>query len=91
MIAREFWGAGLTDFGLVPGRPADTIGAGLAWSWLNKAYGFRSEEAILAAYYQVKVVDGIFVEPVLTYVPNPGATPRHTPVTAVTVQTTILF
>jgi carbohydrate-selective porin OprB len=37
------------------------------------------------------VVDGIFVQPVLTYVPNPGATPRHTPVTAVTVQTTILF
>jgi porin len=91
LIAGRYFGIGATGFGLIPGRPADTIGAGLAWSWLNQAYGFRSEEAILAAYYQAKVVDGIFVQPVLTYVPNPGATPRHTPVTAVTVQTTILF
>ena len=27
--------AGLTGFGLVPGRPKDLMGCGLAWGWLN--------------------------------------------------------
>jgi porin len=91
LIASRYFGIGATGFGLIPGRPADTIGIGLAWSRLNRAYGFRDTEAILAVYYQAKLVDDIFAQPVLTYVPNPGATPRHKPVTAVTVQTTILF
>jgi porin len=91
LIARQYFGLGATGFGLIPGRPSDSIGAGLAWSWLNRDFGFRGSETLLAAYYQAKLVDGIFLQPVLTYVPNPGTSPARKPVTAVTVQTTILF
>ena len=91
LLAHRYFGLGLTGFGLIPGRPADTIGGGLAWSWLNRNFGFRSNETILAAYYQAKIVDGLFLQPVLSYIPNPGATPKHAPAVALTVQTTVLF
>jgi porin len=91
LVAHRYLGFGATGFGLIPGRPADTIGAGLAWSWLNQNLGFNNDETILAAYYQAKVIDNVFLQPVMTYVPNPGATPGHRPVVALTVQTTILF
>ncbi len=91
MVAHRYLGFGATGFGLISDRPADTIGAGLAWSWLNQNRGFNNDETILAAYYQAKVIDNVFLEPVMTYVPNPGATPGHRPVVALTVQTTILF
>jgi porin len=45
MIANRYAGLGFTGFGLVPKRPVDSIGTGLAWSWLNRIYGFRSNEA----------------------------------------------
>jgi porin len=34
-IATRYVGSGLTALGLVPGRPADSMGVGLAWSRLN--------------------------------------------------------
>jgi porin len=91
LVAHRYVGFGATGFGLIPGRPADTVGAGIAWSWLNQNLGFNNDETILAAYYQAKVLDSLFLQPVITYVPNPGATPGHAPVVAVTIQTTILF
>jgi porin len=91
LIAHRYFGLGLTGFGLIPGRPADTIGGGLAWSWLTRSFGFRSNETILAVYYQAKILDGLFLQPVLSYIPNPGATPKHDPAAALTVQTTVLF
>jgi porin len=91
LLAHRYFGLGLTGFGLIPGRPADTIGGGVAWSWLNRDFGFRSNETIFAAYYQAKVLDGLFLQPVLSYIPNPGATPKHEAAAALTVQTTVLF
>ncbi len=35
MKARQYFGMGLTGFGLVPGRPDDSMGFGLALTWLN--------------------------------------------------------
>jgi porin len=91
LIAHRYFGIGATAFGLIPGRPADTIGAGLAWSWLNRRFGFRDDEAILALYYQAELLDNLFLQPVVTHVPNPGASPARKPVTALTVQTVLLF
>ncbi|HEY2250968.1 MAG TPA: carbohydrate porin, partial [Planctomycetaceae bacterium] len=90
-LATRYVGGGLTGFGLIPGRTADTVGLGVAWSWLNQSFGFRSDETLLSVYYQAKVLDNVFVQPVLTYVPNPGATPSHKSVTAATVQAVVLF
>lgn len=93
MLASRYLGLGLTGFGLVPYRPSDSIGVGSAWSWLNRlpGSGFRSNELILAAYYQAHVVGGIFVQPTLSYIPNPGASTALHGATALTLQSTILF
>ncbi len=91
MIADKYVGAGLTVFGLVPGRPDDSMGGGIAASWLNQRLGFRGSEVILQSYYQAHVIGDVFVQGYLTHVPNPGASPRLTPATAITVQAVVLF
>jgi porin len=93
MLADKYFGIGLTGLGLVPDRPADSLGGGLAWSWLNRPPGSdrRSNEAMLALYYQLHVISGIFLQPTLTYIPNPGATNDVPGATALTLQTTVLF
>ena len=91
MLAQKYFGIGLTGFNLIPGRPADSIGGGLAWSWLNKNLGFRSNETLIQVYYQAQLVDNLYLQPVFTFVPNPGASPDLKPATVVTVQTTVLF
>ena len=84
-------GAGLTGFGLVPGRPKDSVGGGVAVSWLNRSLGFRSNEVMLAAYYQMHAVVEIYLQPTVTYIPNPGQSRSFSPATAITMHVTILF
>ena len=91
MPVNKYFGAGLTGFGLVPGRPKDSMGAGIAVSWLNENLGFRSSEVLLAAYYQAHVWGDIYVQPTLTHVPNPGQTRNLSPATAITLRATVLF
>lgn len=91
MIATEYVGLGVTAFGLIPGRPRDSVGAGVAWSWLNRNRGLRSDEALLQIYDQVHVIGDIYLEPALTVVPNPGEKTAGKPAVAFTVQSTILF
>lgn len=91
MIATRYVGLGVTGFGLIPGRPSDSVGAGLAWSWLNRNRGLRPYEALLQVYDQIHVIDAIYLEPVLTVAPNPGQKTASQPAVAFTVQSTVLF
>ena len=91
MISDRYVGAGLTAFGLVPGRPRDSMGAGVAASWLNQRLGFRSSEVILQSYYEAHVVGDVYLQGYLTHVPNPGVSPRLSPATAITMQVVVLF
>jgi porin len=93
MLASRYFGFGLTSFGLVPLRQSDSIGVGSAWSWLNRlpGSGFRSNELILQAYYQAHIVGGIFVQPTLSYIPNPGQSTALHGATALTLRSTVLF
>jgi len=63
----------------------------LAWSWLNKNLGFRSDETLIQFYYQAQIVGNLYLQPAFTYAPNPGASPDLRPAAVVTVQTTVLF
>ena len=91
--ARDYVGGGLTAFNMVPGRPDDSFGFGLAWTALttgefsvlplgtgtDKASPpLRSNQLMLQWYYQMKIVNGIFAQAVLTDIPTPGIarTPR---------------
>jgi porin len=91
MIFNQYFGMGFTGFGLIPHRPVDSIGTGLAWTWLNRRYGLRSNEAILQSYYQMHLVGTSFFEPVFSYIPNPGKSSRTQGAVAMTAQVTVLF
>ena len=82
---------GLTYFGLLPGRDDDSIGFGLAYGEMTgdaKAANFffggddlrielrlNPSETMLTWYYQMKIRDGIYAQPNLTYIPDPGQHP----------------
>ncbi len=91
MFATRYVGIGVTGFGLIPGRPQDSVGAGLAWSWLNRNRDLRPQEVMLQAYDQVHVIGAVYVQPVLTFSPKPGEKTARSPAVAFTVQSTVLF
>lgn len=71
--ATHYIGGGLTAFQLVPHRPLDSMGVGVAFSWLNDALLPRSNEFMFQAYYQAHIIYDLYLQPVITYIPNPGA------------------
>ena len=104
LAVRQYAGAGLTAFGLVPGRKDDSFGWGAAWSFMNTdpnagAAFFRSlpgtsfapSELILQWYYQMAVRPGAYFQPTVTYIPNPSARPGVPDVFAFTARLTLLF
>jgi hypothetical protein len=91
MFATRYVGLGLTAFGVIPSRPADSLGAGLAWSGLNRNRGFRPDEALIQVYDQIQVFGSFYLQPTLTFSPNPGETTAQAPAFAFTLQSTILF
>lgn len=86
-----FVGGGLTAFALVPKRPNDSFGIGVAWSRLNRHTFSRYSELMLQSYYQAQVYKSIYFQPVVSYIPNPGAHPNKSNVLAVTGRLTVLF
>ncbi len=71
----QYFGSGLTAFGLVPGRSQDSAGAGVAWSWLNGNIFHRSSELMFQVYYQAHLIAATYFEPAISYIPTPGASP----------------
>ncbi len=86
-----FAGGGLTFFALVPNRPNDSFGLGLAWSRLNPHLFSRFSELMLQGYYQLQILSSIYFESSLSYIPNPGAHPDRSNVAALTNRMTFLF
>lgn len=106
MLARQYVGGGLTAFGLVPGRPADSFGAGAAWTWLTRgdAAGrvfypdappgpmrLAPSQLMLQAYYQMMLADGCFFQTSLTDIPTPGQNAGIPNALAITFRLIVLF
>ncbi|HEX2583338.1 MAG TPA: carbohydrate porin [Chlamydiales bacterium] len=89
--ANLFFGGGLTAFAVIPNRPNDSLGIGLAWSRLNQYLFSRYSEFMLQTYYQAQVYGSIYFQPVFSYIPNPGAHPNRSNVTALTARIITLF
>jgi len=87
----QYFGTGLTEFGLVPNRPKDSGGIGLAWSSLNQKTFKRDSEFMFQAYYQAHVTHATFFEPAISYIPNPGADPSLDAALALTFRVISLF
>jgi porin len=87
----QYFGTGLTEFGLVPNRPKDSGGIGLAWSSLNQKIFKRDSEFMFQAYYQAHITHATFFEPAISYIPNPGADPSLDAALALTFRVISLF
>jgi porin len=88
---KEYFGLGFTGFGMVPHRPDDSLGVGMAWSWLNPSPSGRSNELMFQGYYQAHLYAGTFFQPAVSYIPNPGANPKLNGAWALTFRFTFLF
>lgn len=88
---KRYIGAGLTAFGLIPYRYDDSMGLGGALSWPNQKIFQRTTELILQAYYQAKILNGLYLEPVLSYIPTPGVDKNLRAAWAGSLRAIILF
>jgi len=86
-----YFGAGLTCFAIIQKRPNDSFGFGAAWSRLNPHIFSRYSELMFQGYYQAQVYKSIYFQPVLSYIPNPGAHPNKSNVCALTSRLIALF
>lgn len=73
MPCNKYIGAGLTCFGLIPGRLNDSFGFGAAIARLNSHLFSQRIEAIYQGYYQLYLIDGVYFESAVSYIPHPGA------------------
>jgi porin len=87
----EYFGFGLTEFGLVPDRPNDSGGIGVAWSSLNRNIFRRSSELMFQGYYQAHITHGAYFQPAISYIPTPGADPSLDAAWALTLRVICLF
>ena len=88
---KDYFGTGLSGFGLVPSRPDDSIGVGMAWSWLNPNLFNRPSELMFQGYYQAHLYGGVFFEPAISYIPTPGGNSSFGSAWALTFRFTFLF
>jgi porin len=105
LLARQYAGGGLTAFGLVPRRPDDSFGVGLAWTWLTRGdmagnlffpdapgpLQLSPSQLMIAGYYQMKLVDGVFFQTTLTDIPTPGQNAALHNALALTFRLVVLF
>lgn len=84
-------GAGLTAFGLVGQRAADSMGAGFSYAWLNQRATNRPTELMYQIYYQAKAMSILYLEPALSYIPTPGQNQGYPPVWAGTIRAIVLL
>ncbi len=91
----QFTGGGLSGFGLIPHRPRDSIGMGVAVSWLNDAMEPQDTEVITQVYYQAHLASEVYLQPTFSYVPHPGirspSNDAYRAATSIILQLTVLF
>jgi porin len=83
--------AGATVFGLISRSSSDSLGLGVASSWLNRLNGLGAHETLVQTYAQFHLIGSILAEPALTVSPSPAETAVHRPSVVLTLHSTSLF
>lgn len=106
VFTHRFFGCGLTYYGPLPNRDDDSAGFAMAVGHMtNDPNAGRvffsgyppgpaplgSDETILTWYYQFKVAPSAFLQPNLSYIPNPARVPGTPAAFPLTIQATVLF
>jgi porin len=87
----QYYGGGITGFGLIGSRAADSMGFGVGLSKMNPNLFTRDYELMFQAYYQANVWQSIFLQPTLSYIPTPGLSATTPAALAGTLRLTVLF
>jgi porin len=87
----QYYGGGVTGFGLIGSRASDSIGVGVALSQLNQNIFRRQNELMFQAYYQAHLFATTFLQPTVTYIPTPGLSPTTPGALTTTLRLTVLF
>ena len=87
----QYYGGGITGFGLIGSRASDSMGFGVGLSKMNPNLFQRPYELMFQAYYQAHLFAATFLQPTVTYVPTPGAAPDLGSALATTLRLTVLF
>jgi porin len=87
----QYYGAGVTAFGLIGNRDRDSMGFGAGISRLNPNLFARQSELMFQAYYQAHLFAATFLQPTVTYIPTPGAAIDLPGTLATTLRLTVLF
>ena len=88
---KRYLGFGATAFSLIPHRPQDSMGTGMALAWLNPALFTRTTECMLQGYYQAYLTQGTYFVGALSYIPNPGIPAHKKNAIAITARLIALF
>jgi porin len=88
---RQYYGAGMTAFGLIGSREHDSMGFGVGLSQLNPNLFARQSELMFQAYYQAHLFGATFLQPTVTYIPTPGLSPELPGALMTTLRLTVLF
>lgn len=106
VFTQRFFGCGLTYFGLLPRRDDDSAGFAMGLGRMTndpnagKAFfsGFGpgpapvgDHELILTWYYQMQLRPNMFLQPNLTYIPNPARVPGTPGAFPLTIQAVMLY
>jgi len=87
----KYLGLGATGFSLIPNRPEDSMGIGMALAWLNSALFTRKRELMFQSYYQMYLIKNSYFVGALTYIPTPGIPNSKPNAIALTARLIVLF
>ena len=87
----QYYGGGITGFGLIGSRANDSMGFGVGLSKMNPTQFQRDSELMFQAYYQAHLFASTFLQPTISYIPTPGLSPAVPGALATTLRLTVLF
>jgi porin len=87
----QYYGAGITAFGVIGDRAQDSMGLGMGLSRLNPNLFARQSELEFQAYYQAHLFAATFLQPTISYIPTPGVSATTPSALALTMRLTVLF
>ena len=62
-----------------------------SFSKFQRSFRYRSSELMFQGYYQTRIANGVYLQPTLTYIPTPGASPKYEGAWATSLRLTVLF
>jgi porin len=91
MPMTQYYGAGISGFGLIGSRARDSMGLGVAVARLQPNLFERTHEVMIQAYYQAHLFAATYLQPTVTYIPVPGVPADAPGALAMTMRLTVLF